>query len=163
MQKGKKMSSNNPSRQRLRVKAIPKRLEITDDEGWTHVTKSNGPVSRKLKSKPSTTQSNNTETSIGLLLSPAEAPPRTTIVQLRKQYATHLQRWESSSAWESSRHLLQGHAQSSVTSLKNIVCIGLGSPSGLVRGGWVDRRSVALDQLGALHSILNLLKTTGLS
>jgi hypothetical protein len=36
------------------------------------------------------------------------------------------------------------------TPLENIVCIGLGSPSGFLRGGWVDRRSVSLYQLAAL-------------
>jgi hypothetical protein len=34
-----------------------------------------------------------------------------------------------------------------------IVCIGLGSPSGFLRDGWVDRRSVSLYQLAALASI----------
>lgn len=36
----------------------------------------------------------------------------------------------------------------------NIVCIGLGSPSGLLRGGWVDRRVVSLYQLAALVSVV---------
>lgn len=35
-----------------------------------------------------------------------------------------------------------------------IVCIGLGSPSGFLRGGWVDRRAVSMYQLAALASIL---------
>lgn len=36
----------------------------------------------------------------------------------------------------------------------NIVCLGLGSLSGLLRGGWVDRRNVSLYQLAALVSII---------
>ncbi|KAL4821142.1 hypothetical protein BDW67DRAFT_78644 [Aspergillus spinulosporus] len=36
----------------------------------------------------------------------------------------------------------------------SIVCIGLGSPSGFLRGGWVDRRAVSMYQLAALASVL---------
>jgi hypothetical protein len=36
----------------------------------------------------------------------------------------------------------------------SIVCVGLGSPSGFLRGGWVDRRAVSMYQLAALASIL---------
>ncbi|PYI26696.1 hypothetical protein BP00DRAFT_430080 [Aspergillus indologenus CBS 114.80] len=42
-------------------------------------------------------------------------------------------------------------SQSRIT---NIICIGLGSPSGFLRGGWVDRRSVSLYQLNALMSVV---------
>lgn len=41
--------------------------------------------------------------------------------------------------------------------LENIVCIGLGSPSGFLRGGWVDRRSVSLYQLAALVGVMELI------
>lgn len=41
--------------------------------------------------------------------------------------------------------------------LENIVCIGLGSPSGFLRGGWVDRRSVSLYQLAALVCVMELI------
>lgn len=157
------MSSNRLSDQSSRHKVIAKRLEITDDEGWTHVTKSNAPVARKFKTKArlNTVKPIQLESSTEPLLSPAEAPPRTTIVQLRKQYAVHLERWKSSSAWECAQTILQNQGSRSVKSLRNVVCIGLGSPSGLVRGGWVDRRSVALDQLAALNSILDVFRSIG--
>ncbi|OJJ99861.1 hypothetical protein ASPACDRAFT_60680 [Aspergillus aculeatus ATCC 16872] len=41
--------------------------------------------------------------------------------------------------------------------ITNIICIGLGSPSGFLRGGWVDRRSVSLYQLNALMSVVECL------
>lgn len=37
----------------------------------------------------------------------------------------------------------------------SVVCIGLGSPSGFLRGGWVDRRAVSMYQLAALRSIMS--------
>ena len=179
--------SSNPRDPHLRSrrKTIAKRVEITDDEGWTHITKSNGLVSRKLKTattisssfppsikthlngnskKPDNPEASSTEPHPPAPhLSPAEVPRWTTIAQLQKLYALHLQRWRSSSTWECTRNILQDHqARCVVKCLKNIVCIGLGSPSGLVRDGWVDRRTVALNQLGALHSILELLQTIGL-
>ncbi|PYI19501.1 hypothetical protein BO99DRAFT_402694 [Aspergillus violaceofuscus CBS 115571] len=45
----------------------------------------------------------------------------------------------------------------SQTRITNIICIGLGSPSGFLRGGWVDRRSVSLYQLNALMSVVECL------
>lgn len=47
--------------------------------------------------------------------------------------------------------------ESHATALENIVCIGLGSPSGFLRGGWVDRRSVSLYQLAALVCVMELI------
>ena len=41
--------------------------------------------------------------------------------------------------------------------IQSIISIGLGSPSGFLRGGWVDRRQVSMDQLAALVSIRELL------
>ena len=38
-----------------------------------------------------------------------------------------------------------------------IVCIGLGSPSGFLKGGWVDRRNVSMYQLAGLVSVVDLM------
>lgn len=40
------------------------------------------------------------------------------------------------------------------TGIDSIICIGLGSPSGFLRGGWVDRRLVSLYQLAALVDVV---------
>ena len=45
--------------------------------------------------------------------------------------------------------------------VERIVCVGLGSPSGFLRDGWVDRRSVSMYQLAALESIKLLLERNG--
>ncbi|KAL4952245.1 hypothetical protein BDW69DRAFT_195805 [Aspergillus filifer] len=41
----------------------------------------------------------------------------------------------------------------------SIVCVGLGSPSGFLRGGWVDRRQVSMYQLAALVSVTEWIFT----
>lgn len=44
--------------------------------------------------------------------------------------------------------------------IENIICIGLGSPSGFLRGGWVDRRQVSLVQVAALVRIKELFRSS---
>jgi hypothetical protein len=117
-----------------------KRQEIADDDGWTHVTKGGNVPRRALK------------TVEGELL-PADPPSRLTIGELEKQYETHRQRWNESSTSQTLTHALRERLARPMKDIDNIVCIGLGSPSGLLRGGWVDRRSVSLYQLAALASI----------
>ncbi|KAL2013679.1 hypothetical protein VTN00DRAFT_1204 [Thermoascus crustaceus] len=126
---------------RKKTQARPKRLEVADEDGWTHVTTA-AHVPRKAFRELD-----------GELL-PAEAPARLNIDELKKQYNAHKQRWENSSSWDALKRALQNPATRCVREIDNVVCIGLGSPSGFLRGGWVDRRSVSLYQLAALASIL---------
>jgi hypothetical protein len=116
-------------------------------------------------------------------LVPAEAPHKTTLSGLQRQLGLYKQRWEESVTWgcvvEGLRRgvppLLAERGSNSNSDGggdgggkeevkdkgeyqgKNgisIVCVGLGSPSGFLRGGWVDRRAVSMYQLAALASIL---------
>lgn len=105
-------------------------------------------------------------------LTPAEAPGRLTLSELQAQFRTHRERWEGSESWTKLTGVLeerlrrtQEQASSDAAAdadaspaparypVDAIVCIGLGSPSGFLRDGWVDRRSVSLYQLAALASI----------
>ncbi|KAL1999112.1 hypothetical protein VTN02DRAFT_5020 [Thermoascus thermophilus] len=132
---------------RKKTQAHPKRLAVADEDGWTHVTTA-AQVARKAFSELD-----------GELL-PAEAPARLTIDELKKQYHVHKQRWENSSSWDALKRALPPRNPAAAhRGIDNVVCIGLGSPSGLLRGGWVDRRSVSLYQLAALASILEYLET----
>lgn len=95
-----------------------------------------------------------------LQLAPSEPPRRLNLAELRKQFNAHLETWESSQTWQHLKNSLSTDALSSQSQLaiETIVCIGLGSPSGFVQGGWVDRRSVAMYQLAALTSIIGCIK-----
>lgn len=151
--------SNRTGKKRNPVSA-QKRLEVTDDDGWTHVT-SGGNVRRvvrttKVRSDRETNKVDETE----LVLSPAEAPARLTFEELEAQYRGYKERWVQSETWQKLRVQLDQriHDQETVTSSQDldvdgIVCIGLGSPSGFLRDGWVDRRAVSMYQLAALETI----------
>lgn len=183
---------------KYRKKVIhPKRVQVTDEDGWTHVANTHSIPSSSSSSRNSNTTRKTLATdgaaddpdeivplnegsaqgrSIGkYAFLPAEAPSRLTISDLRKQFDAHLATWESSQTWQhvkgpllnealASQSLVDdqdssGHQDRTIKSgIDNVVCIGLGSPSGFVQGGWVDRRSVALYQLAALFSIINCLK-----
>jgi hypothetical protein len=146
-----------------------KRLQVTDDDGWTHVT-TGGNARRTMRgtkgSKKGTFSSDRTgvttaaqDIESGPVLSPAEAPARLTLEDLQAQYATHRDTWTGSETWNKLEKFLNERVQaaqdasSGLGAVDRIVCIGLGSPSGFLRDGWVDRRSVSMYQLAALERI----------
>ncbi|KAH1293507.1 hypothetical protein KXX35_003178 [Aspergillus fumigatus] len=138
-----------------------KRLQVTDAEGWTHVT-TNKNVRRALRPNQSADGGQSTTP----LLMPAEAPSQLTLGDLQIQFNGYRERWEGSETWrvmaDTLRRRFEGTSSISdpvphATELENIVCIGLGSPSGFLRGGWVDRRSVSLYQLAALVGVMELI------
>ncbi|KAL2849198.1 hypothetical protein BJY01DRAFT_146231 [Aspergillus pseudoustus] len=154
-----------------------KRLEVTDSSGWTHVTTSGnaGRLNNRFRDQKSTpsdvaiSESSNQakeegEEVVEPPLSPAEAPASVTLSQLERQLKESRRRWEDSETWASAQGALR-RALPRATSLEgegyddvSIVCVGLGSPSGFLRGGWVDRRSVSMHQLAALTSVMELLE-----
>ncbi|KAJ5495003.1 hypothetical protein N7539_000119 [Penicillium diatomitis] len=157
-----------------------KRLQVVDDDGWTHVTSSNN-VRRTLRGTQPQLQSHE-QTLIEDIdgqeptFTPAEAPGRLTLEGLQAQYREHRDRWKYSETWTrlqarlveriadasyqiedikmDSERTEQGNAsQTRHLHVDKVVCVGLGSPSGFLRGGWVDRRSVSMYQLAALESV----------
>ncbi|KAJ5775668.1 uncharacterized protein N7511_000679 [Penicillium nucicola] len=151
-----------------RTKQPQKRTQVTDENGWTHVT-SGGNVRRVLRSRPDSTNGTS-DPSLEPVLAPAEAPARLTIAQLQTQFQEHSERWEGSETWVKlagvlEKKLRERREQASATSQSElnyspvdaIVCIGLGSPSGFLRDGWTDRRSVSMYQLAALVSMKDMV------
>ena len=174
-----------PHTSRNKRSTIPaqKRLQVTADDGWTHVT-SGSNVRRLLRttrvrnsdsitvnryesealesasSIPATTSGKTVNDES--MLSPAEAPSRLTLPELQAQFRAYRERWRASETWAALAGCLdewmraqRGTAvqDSPVGVVDAIVCIGLGSPSGFLRDGWVDRRAVSMYQLAALESI----------
>lgn len=150
-----------------------KRTTITDDSGWSHVTT----TTRARRTYRNTGQEKATETEKEEL-KPAEAPSTLTLDDLRRQFNRHYERWTASESWGVVRGVISFTSTSTSTSadtdidldsanagtgtaqIDNIICIGLGSPSGFLRGGWVDRRQVSLVQLAALVSIKELFRSS---
>ncbi|OJJ83032.1 SRR1 family protein [Aspergillus glaucus CBS 516.65] len=151
-----------------------KRTTITDDSGWSHVTT----TTRARRTYRNTGQEKATETEKEQL-KPAEAPSNLTLDDLRQQFNRHYERWTGSESWGVVRGVISSLTSTSTSTstsadtdtdtdidsanagtvtaqIDNITCIGLGSPSGFLRGGWVDRRQVSLVQLAALVSTKEL-------
>lgn len=132
-----------PHTSRPKKPTTQKRTTVTDPSGWTHVT-NGGNVRRVIRRQ-------NTQEPI---LVPAEAPGRLTLSDLQTQFQTHRERWEGSESWSKVTGVLdQRLKERGDAPVDAVVCIGLGSPSGFLRDGWVDRRAVSLYQLAALASI----------
>ncbi|CAI7595755.1 unnamed protein product [Penicillium discolor] len=173
--------TSHPSRPK---RPTQKRTQVTDDDGWTHVA-SGGNVRRVMRTRPrGTTAIKESESGISSgqteepTLTPAEAPGRLTLSDLQAQFQTHRERWEASESWTKltgvlDERLKRAQEQNSSSDAGDpspsppslgpvdaIVCIGLGSPSGFLRDGWVDRRSVSLYQLAALASIKDQVACT---
>jgi hypothetical protein len=156
-----------PHTSRRKRTSIPaqKRLQVTDDDGWTHVT-SGSNVRRAMRTAQQVPSDDKDTQAQEPILGPAEAPARLTFEELQTQYAAHRERWVESETWKTlTRHLSERMAERGIVSQEGpvrgpvdaIVCIGLGSPSGFLRGGWVDRRSVSMFQLAALDCIAKQL------
>ncbi|CAG8285295.1 unnamed protein product [Penicillium olsonii] len=134
-----------PHSSRTKRPKTTKRTSVTDTDGWTHVT-NGGNVRRVMRRQKSELEP---------VLAPAEAPGRLTLSDLQTQFQTHHARWEGSESWNKVTEVMSERLKqrSQTAPVDAIVCIGLGSPSGFLRDGWVDRRAVSLYQLAALVSI----------
>lgn len=153
------------SRQKRPTASTQKRLQVTDDDGWTHVTSSTNVrrVLHKTRTKAVNDQDSNAQSNVQdssepnesgeteLVLGPAEAPGRLTLEELQAQYRGYREKWIASETWTRLEAQLKERVASA--QVDAIVCVGLGSPSGFLRGGWVDRRVVSMYQLAALESI----------
>jgi hypothetical protein len=131
-----------------------KRIEVVDDEGWTHIT---------TGAKRPNARSQHPVPAIEDRLVPAEIPDGLSFESLKDRFEWHKRRWTASAAWDAVKTTLEGDGKLLSSVVDNCVCMGLGSPSGLLRGGLVDRRSISLFQLAALVSILEVICKSSLS
>ncbi|OGM41473.1 hypothetical protein ABOM_010070 [Aspergillus bombycis] len=142
-----------PHSNRKRNLKHPKRLEVTDPSGWTHVTAGGKSARRALRA----TQQHHDNPEQGeqsQILVPAEAPAQLNLEDLQAQFRGYQQRWEGSDSWR----VVERALSSATGKVDRIVCVGLGSPSGFLKGGWVDRRSVSMYQLAGLVSVVDCMK-----
>ncbi|EEP78870.1 predicted protein [Uncinocarpus reesii 1704] len=123
-----------------------RRIQILDTDGWTHIASTRATTSRPRPPKLNEGQ-----------ITPAEIPDGLTFEKLKEKYDWHKQRWVESESWAAIEQVLKQQVSRDPGTIYNCVCIGLGSPSGLSRGGWVDRRSISMFQLAALELILEFL------
>ncbi|KAI1943534.1 hypothetical protein LOZ66_000117 [Ophidiomyces ophidiicola] len=136
-----------PRSLRNRSEPSARRVKVLDNDGWTHITSTRATATQPRAPKPNDQ------------LTPAEIPDGLTFDKLKEKYEWHKQRWLESQSWASVKEVLELNVSRMAGNIENCICIGLGSPSGLSRGGWVDRRSISMFQLVALESILGLFCT----
>jgi hypothetical protein len=133
-----------------------KRIQVDGEDGWTHITTTSSGSNKPRKNKPKSKAPIFHDQ-----LLPAETPASLTFPGLEEQFQLHKRRWEESECHVTvkrglERALLWSNAGSGRRKrrISKCVCIGLGSPSGFLRGGWVDRRGISLYQLAGLVSML---------
>ncbi|KAK2754380.1 hypothetical protein FQN54_007024 [Arachnomyces sp. PD_36] len=116
------MSQSPPNPKKRVVNTKQKRIQIDDNDGWTHITTSNK-NSRTKKTKNSNSKKNTKTPAFNDLLRPAEPPGHLTFQGLEEQFHLHQRRWEESQCrgtvkWGLERALL-GNGRASHPSLKD--------------------------------------------
>ncbi|KAL8901020.1 MAG: hypothetical protein Q9207_005413 [Kuettlingeria erythrocarpa] len=105
----------------------PKRIQITDSEGWTHVSRSG--------KKPNINNASITEQK----LVPSETPKGQTLLDLQDSHAYYRDQWLSSPCHKALQELLQADLPSPLRSRRCVdrcVILGLGSLSNGRRSSW---------------------------
>ncbi|EFE37336.1 conserved hypothetical protein [Trichophyton verrucosum HKI 0517] len=140
------------------TQAVPRRrVAVQDDDGWTHITNTRRVATTTKTTARTAATATATTTAMPDQLIPAEIPDGLTLSQLRAQFDAHQEKWLDSQTWKA---IAASPIASSVGGSKDnskFICIALGSPSGFLRGGLVDRRAVSLFQLAAFISLIDLL------
>lgn len=156
------MPHTNRPNSKSKSSKTKKRLQVTDSTGWTHVTTHSRPP-------PPNPNPNPTDEESRRIIPPAEPPTNLTLSALQTHFARHHERFLASECWRTIRNVVstsvqtdQGLGQAD-TGVAQIVSLALGSPSGFLRGGWVDRRAVSMDQVVALVCIRDILRESSFS
>ncbi|KAL8924002.1 MAG: hypothetical protein Q9208_004286 [Pyrenodesmia sp. 3 TL-2023] len=105
----------------------PKRIQVTDSEGWTHISRSGKRVSI-----------NHASTAKQKLV-PSEAPEGQTLLDLQNSHAHYRDHWLSSPCHEALQKLFQTELPSTLLSRKCVdrcIILGLGSLSNGRRSSW---------------------------
>lgn len=132
-----------PHTSRKKHQGPRKRLEVTDDSGWTHVTKGTLKQKHALQYAPSFTCHEN--------LSPTAIPRGLNVQDVSTSFEKHTRIWKESSCFQTLRAIFSNSILASNIRIKNCVCLGLGS----FTGGRFPETSFF--ELAALVSILDIL------
>ena len=128
-------------------------MQLTDDSGWTHITKATNKQKQRHQRESARQQSSND------YLLPTPIPKGLTLEDVSGQLDKYMKIWKCSSCFNDLQAILEDHVLVSVdqTRISNCVCLGLGS----FTGG--HRTDTSLFQLATLISILEILGQHALS
>lgn len=118
----------------------PKRVEVTDSSGWTHIIKGSKSQRDQLQIKPMAH------------LKPQEIDPALTEERLHSLLGKYTREWEESECFGKVKTMLEQQAMNSdKVNITSCVCLGLGSVAG------IDGAKASWYELVALISILDIL------
>lgn len=134
---------------RKKKQPIAKRVEVTDDDGWTRVTSTNRDqqVPRRTDVQGALTDSDGWQTT------PEDGA---TVERTQEEYARIEQKWKDSDACKALTALLQERVLIHGRRVDKCIIFGSASFCGL-RKGWISMKTAAMGQLAAfktMHTII---------
>ena len=107
-------------------KPPPKRLQITDSSGWTHIAKGTSFPRRQQRQHLLSSLPNATG-----FFQPAEIPPGLTTEKVQKDFQQCLKVWKASTCFHELKAILERRVlASNAVEIDRCVCLGLGSFTG---------------------------------
>lgn len=137
-----------PHTTRRKLRRPTKRVEVTDEDGWTRVT---------------TTKSQHREqrarTRAAIVPDPSQTivEPGATIGKIKNEYQKAKAQWQESESCKVLEEAIANRALQNGISIDKCFMFGSGSFSGL-RMGWISRQGVALCQLAVLDTIGDVIQ-----
>jgi len=153
-----------------------KRKEVVDENGWTRVTSGPNPaVPAPLRHmtlkplddvefEPYTLRSDleDVPSCTAFPITPQKAAEDMTIGKLLSQYKLIESRWNKSESCMVLKDKLMTRVLNKKGKIANCICFGTGTPSGL-RDGWIQRHDVALYQIAAFKTVVDIIGRTSVS
>lgn len=123
----------------------PKRIQVTDQSGWTHIIKGSRSQRNQLHIQPVD------------ILKPQNPDPAMTLEKASQSLARYTREWQQSKSYTQTQTILEeGVLTAENVRITNCVCLGLGSLTG------TDAFKASWYQLATLNSILETLSNPSL-
>src|SRR2546423_202553 len=132
--------SHNASHQPQKKASRGKQQQVVGDDGWTRVT------SKKYIAHPCPSSD----------IQQHEAPDGLTQSEVLAKWTDIQKRWKTSESWKSMESTLKTRVIGPDTRIDACVLFGSGTFTGL-RQGWINRSRVAMYQLAAFKSVVDLV------
>lgn len=157
--------------QQQRLSSRNKRGEIELNDGWTQIARSAkaltmNPLREKKQPRYRAIAPDDPNydpdldeghTRLIMDFTPAELPDGATLEKALSHYQKCETEWKQSNSWTELNKTFQSRVFKQDLNITNCICFGLSSPTGFVGSG-VDRRNVAMYQLAAFKSVIDIIR-----
>jgi SRR1 len=148
-----------------------KRGEVESHDGWTQIARSHKAISAVSLTQqdaghitmippddPNYDQDQDEgSTQMTLVCRPAELPDGASMEKALGHYQRCNASWKQSRSCAELQKTLDSRIRKQDLEITNCICFGLSSPTGLISAGSSDRRDVAMYQLAAFRSVIDIL------